>query len=231
MNAGPSIGGPDQMSRRPQARSARTALPDEPEESPGFTVIVESTRPDGDRVSTDHGSDGSAAFTGSSRMPGATVSTTAPLTTSVTGIVVKLATERRAELAEADGDAPLAQPARSDASNSIGRAVFTGKAYPRGGQPRSAHAGGISRERHLPWTGLLGAPIGRGDPRVSEHETCSEIAAQTPLAGPACGSGAGGDLVGASGVKPPRPTLLSRSGDFRSAWAIHVISDDVSLTS
>src|ERR1035437_3502338 len=98
---GPGSGGPDQTSRRPQNRSTLTASPLAPElplasgvvcqTSPALTVIDESTRPLGDRVSTSHGRPGSSALIGFSYPPAATTSITFWLTTRVTAIVVWLA--------------------------------------------------------------------------------------------------------------------------------------------
>ncbi len=90
MKVPPSRGGPAQRSRRPQDRSVLTARPWLPATSPALTSNAASTWPLGDRASTDQGRAGIGAVMGSSRSPGAIVSTTNPLTTNVTAIVVSL---------------------------------------------------------------------------------------------------------------------------------------------
>src|SRR5450759_1042751 len=57
--------------------------------SPSWTVIVDRTRPDGERVSTFQGNAGTAALIGLSCVPGGTVSMVVPFTTPVTVIVVR----------------------------------------------------------------------------------------------------------------------------------------------
>ena len=99
--AGPIIGGPDQMSSRPQDRSTRTPSPcAQPapldpavaDTSPGCTVIEARTRPLGERASTLHGRAGSSPTgVGSRSAPGENVPTNVPFTSSVTVSVVPLA--------------------------------------------------------------------------------------------------------------------------------------------
>jgi hypothetical protein len=95
------MGGPDQMSSRPQDRSTRTPSPfisPRPEgpvvahTSPGRTTIDVSTRPLGERASICHGRAGrSLAEIGSRSTPGANVPTSVPFTSNVTVSVVPLA--------------------------------------------------------------------------------------------------------------------------------------------
>jgi hypothetical protein len=120
--SGPSIGNPDQMSSRPQERSARAPADwySRPplgvivsRTSPGRTVIEVRTRPRGERASTVHGRNGSSPMGITPAAPGGNTPSTFPFTTSVTSMVVPLPISRLCVGGDMGGSTVGVQPSKN----------------------------------------------------------------------------------------------------------------------